>query len=157
MLFKSSAPLLPVHYNDTRGNAHEEKETFILIDDDPISCFICKKIIARTFQSINLVTFTCPVKGLEYLEDCNRAKQGKTVLFLDIHMPVLKGWDILEKIKNFDDSFKSRLIVFILSSSLDPSDVLKAKVNPLVTSYFQKPLEEEHLKKVMELMKLMVW
>ncbi len=134
----------------------KEQARFLLIDDDLITCFVCKKIIEKAFRNITVQTFNSPSRGLDYLEECNKMEPLKTVLFLDIHMPIINGWDVLKQIENFNEDFKSQLLIVILSSSIAPADIKRAKTNPLVAEYFRKPLDEEHLEKLMKLMELVV-
>lgn len=130
---------------------------FVLIDDDPITCLVCRKKIEIVFKNVQILSFTNPVAGLENLKKCNSREAEKTVVFLDLNMPVLHGWELLKELEKMDEPGRRELTIFILSSSLNPDDVAKAKIHPLVLSYFNKPLAQEHLHKVMELMKLMLW
>jgi CheY-like chemotaxis protein len=130
---------------------------FVLIDDDPITCFVCRKTIERVFENLQIVSFTNPEVALEYLLNSDSREAEKTVVFLDLNMPVLHGWDLLKELEKMDERRRTELMIFILSSSLNPDDVVKAKTHPLVLSYFNKPLGQEHLHKVMELTKLMLW
>ena len=114
---------------------------FIIIDDDPISNMICSKSIEKLFHTANNKTFTNPLSGL----DCiflkyKDADTYEAFLFLDINMPVLNGWGVLDKFNDFPDAIKKHFNIYILSSSVENKDKQLALENPLVSGYIKKPL-----------------
>jgi len=119
---------------------------FIIIDDDPINNMVCNRIIQLTIDEAIVNAFTEPTDGLEFMlntysgDDANDA-----VLFLDINMP-LNGWEVLDMIEGFPEVVKGRIKIFMLSSSVNPSDKEKAGSNPLVSGYIPKSLSQEKLK-----------
>ncbi len=60
-------------------------------------------------------------------------------------MPILNGWNFLERFDKFSDHIKKQLTIYILSSSVDWSDKEKAQANPYVKDYLVKPLSREIL------------
>ena len=60
-------------------------------------------------------------------------------------MPVLDGWQFLDELNQI--SFGKKIVVFIVSSSIDPSDLEMTKKYPMVTNYIVKPINSEKLKK----------
>ena len=114
---------------------------FILIDDDPINNIICSRIIKASIPHATVQAFTDPEKGLVYIQSTYAASHvGSAVLFLDINMPSLTGWDVLDRFKNFSDCTKEHVKIFMLSSSVSTSDKEKAKNNLLISGYISKPL-----------------
>ncbi|MEO8087976.1 MAG: hypothetical protein ABI763_14220 [Bacteroidota bacterium] len=63
--------------------------------------------------------------------------EGLAILFLDINMP---GWDFLDNFDNLTEKIKNKIIIYMLSSSIDPSDKQKALENKNVVRYLEKPL-----------------
>jgi len=119
---------------------------FIIIDDDPINNLICQKMIELTIQGATVHTFTIPEKGLEYIMSAYIVENAKNaILFLDINMPHLNGWDVLERFKNFPDLVKQHIKIYMLSSSVDPQDQEKAGDSPLVSGFISKPLSQAKL------------
>jgi len=122
---------------------------FIIIDDDPINNMICDKIIGHAIPGATVQTFTDPEKGLAYIYSaCSESITKKAILFLDINMLPLTGWDILDRISDCSDSIKKGLKIFILSSSVDLNDKEKAADHPLVSGYLIKPISQEKLKEI---------
>lgn len=118
-----------------------EIKNVIVIDDDPINNHICHKYIQIVFPSSVVDTFTDPQKGLDYIySKCDSSSQNDFILFLDINMPVLSGWDVLDRIMNLSEEKKKQLKIYILSSSVAAEDMQKANDNALVLGFIEKPL-----------------
>ncbi|WP_223445005.1 response regulator [Polaribacter litorisediminis] len=120
---------------------------FLLVDDDPINNLLTKIVIEKSFKKAHIHAFTMPEDGLAFIKSApnNQPIEGKTILFLDINMPVLSGWDCLEAFELFDPSIKDNYNIYILSSSVDPKDINRAKENPLIIDFIEKPLNRAKL------------
>ncbi len=115
---------------------------YIVIDDDPHNNLSCTIAIKSAVTSASIHCFTVPEEGLDYIE--NEYTKTRiaipTVLFLDINMPSMTGWEVLEKFKNFPVPVKEQITIYILSSSISPIDQELAHANPFVADYIIKPL-----------------
>ncbi|TXE07971.1 response regulator [Gelidibacter salicanalis] len=120
---------------------------FILVDDDPLNNFLTKMILKKTFGEIRVHDFIVPEDGLEFLkfEGAKNDTKTKTILFLDINMPTLSGWEFLEAFELLDASVKEQYTIYILSSSINLSDINFAKANHLVSGFIEKPLNKAKL------------
>lgn len=124
---------------------------FISVDDDDFNNSLCKLLIRRTLKVDEVETFTEGEKALEYLVT-NFKKTGKhepTILFLDINMPTMDGWDFLAFFDKLDIEIKKKTHICILSSSIDSRDKLKAETDSNVFRYFIKPISSEILLELM--------
>lgn len=113
----------------------------LLIDDDPVINFIHSRVVQSKFPDIAVVIFENGTTALEYIRNY---PMNFYLIFLDLNMPVMNGWDFLDTVST--EEMGLNLQVHILSSSLDPSDKIKAKQNKLVLSYIPKPLRSIDLK-----------
>ncbi len=120
---------------------------FILVDDDPISNLLSKKVIEKNLGEVEVKDFITPELALEYIETEFEHKQAeeKITLFLDINMPTLTGWEFLEEFGTFAAQIKKQFNIYILSSSINPADILRAKQNPLILDFIEKPINKEFL------------
>lgn len=122
---------------------------FFVVDDDPINNKICKLIICDSIPDAEVTSFTDPETGLAFLRsEFSKSSVGTAILFLDINMPTMTGWEFLELYEQEDTIIKDRLSIYILSSSVNPKDWEKAKCNPHILDFIEKPLSEEVLLKI---------
>ena len=126
-------------------------QTFILIDDDPVNNFICKEFIKFTIKTpYTVLDFTDPEKGLEYIVSKSHeySENSRTILFLDINMPTMTGWEFLEKFSQLEENIIKKITIFIMSSSINPLDMQKANSCAYVSGFIVKPISEDLLLKI---------
>ena len=117
---------------------------FIVVDDDAISNLLCKSALCRYFGAPQIQLFSQPEKALEIISR-GGTQSITTVIFLDINMPTMSGWDFLEIFNQFDHKIRSRFTIYMLSSSVDENDREMARLNPLVQGFLLKPINAEVL------------
>lgn len=122
---------------------------FLIVDDDTLNNYITKILLKKSFEGVHVNDFTNPENGLDFMksEPSHHPPEAKTILLLDINMPVLSGWEYLDAFELLDGSIKDQYEIYILSSSVDPGDVQRAKNHPLVKDFMEKPLNKEVLVK----------
>ncbi len=114
---------------------------FIIIDDDPLSNMICKLTLDAALGKPRIDVFTSAERGLEYITSLSgNASVEPTILFLDINMPVMSGWEFLSRFDELVETVKSNIKIYILSSSVDPRDRERSYSNINVKDHFVKPL-----------------
>ncbi len=118
---------------------------FIVIDDDALNNKICKSCIMKMFTEANVTTFTDPQQGFDFVanEYGDSNTDHDAILFLDINMPVMNGWEFLDLFDQLSDNIKSRIKIHMLSSSVDKRDMERAQTNKNVVYYHIKPLTKE--------------
>ncbi len=94
-----------------------------------------------------MMGFTNPEEGVAYITSSFFTKPKKTVLFLDINMPGLNGWQVLEKLKHLPKPIKKYLSVYIITTAANYYDHQKAIKSPFVKQYLEKPLSN-HLRSI---------
>lgn len=128
----------------------------MLIDDNNIDNFINEKIIKTSGFAVNVYKHTSIASGLEFLKNMETIKRFFSdiipeVIFLDINLPILDGFQFLEEFERFSSELKERIKIVILTSSINPSDVEKAKTYERVVNYHSKPLLAKDLKNILSL------
>ena len=123
----------------------EKSTRFIVIDDDALNNKICRACIEKIFKEAPVATFTDPKLGIEHIEgEYSTAYHDDIgILFLDINMPTMTGWEFLELFDKLDEKIKDRIKIYILSSSVDKRDMERAQANKYVVYYLIKPLTKE--------------
>lgn len=121
----------------------------IFIDDDSIHNSIAAQFVKKHLKGVDVevIKFSKPTEALEYVRHEQAHNPVKTIIFLDINMPVKSGWDVLGELSSIKESMKKNVIIYMLSSSVSIEDRIRALQNDLVTDYFEKPLID-HLSKI---------
>jgi CheY-like chemotaxis protein len=123
-----------------------KKEIFI-IDDDPIYTMIVSKMINKIDASLSINKCENGEVGLAQLENLRHSNHC-LITFLDINMPVVNGWEFLDEIKNRNFFNIQELVIYMVSSSTNESDVLRAKQYEFVRGFFHKPLSTADIKTI---------
>ena len=123
---------------------------FLIIDDDPSNNFLCEIMVKKAKAGMDIQSFLQPEIAVDYIKkEYSNGNAVPTVLFLDINMPVMTGWDVLEMLETFDETIIQQLTIYLVSSSVDQMDKKRAIENPLVIDYIEKPVTVEKLKQIL--------
>jgi CheY-like chemotaxis protein len=128
----------------------------LLLDDNKTDCYLTEEIIRQQIPSAAIMTFNCPQKAVEFIKSvhfdssCDPKVFLPDLIFIDIGMPVLSGFDVLDELKELDIFKKKRIDVFILSSSTCEKDIKKALDKKLCMGYINKPLNKDKLANVIK-------
>ncbi len=120
----------------------------LLIDDDEPTNFIHQMAIeeADCCNTLNMVT-----NGLEALDYFNNTENTTPeVVFLDINMPRMNGWQFLDEYKKLDQEKKARIVIVMLTTSLNPADLKRAKEIEEISDFRNKPLTVDMLEEILE-------
>ncbi|MCC6726726.1 MAG: response regulator [Saprospiraceae bacterium] len=131
-------------------------DCIMLIDDDFATNLFHKLVIEESGFAVNIVVKNSAEEALDYLKKpFNEISPKPNLIFLDINMPRMSGWDFLEHYKELPLEKKAENIIVMLSTSCNPDDLARAERNPCVKDYRSKPLTvlmlEEILDKFFEL------
>jgi CheY-like chemotaxis protein len=117
----------------------------LCVDDDPITLMLCKKVITRTAFSNEINTVQNGEEALHYfntIKETNSNIQTKIpqLIFLDLNMPVMGGWEFLDTFNSESYSKFNDIKVVVLSSTIDPEDLEKGNTYPMVFDFLSKPI-----------------
>lgn len=123
----------------------------IVIDDEPIQHFIMGKMLTL-YVSTATDDITYSDNGVEVLEflDTNRNNFANLpdIIFLDLNMPIMNGWDFLEQFKSIQKTIIKPILIYVISSSIDPVDISKSRRYLSVKDYIIKPMTKLALQKI---------
>ncbi len=126
---------------------------FMVIDDNPVNNMLCGIFIKDAAGEAEIEDFTIPEKGLDYIVQRYSGNRIPTILFLDINMPTMSGWEFLDKFERLDENIKEQFKIYMMSSSIDSADKQKASDHKSVVDYIEKPLSEETVLFILEAQK----
>ncbi len=122
-----------------------------IIDDDSMYVNLVKKIIEAKNLCQNLMVFQNGKDALNYFEvilnnlDKNSIPE---IIFLDLNMPVMDGWEFLDNFIKIKNKLEKTITLYIVSSSINPVDVERAKSINSVKDYLVKPVTMEDLESI---------
>jgi len=114
-----------------------------IIDDDDLYINLVKKIIDLKKLSENLLIFKNGKEALDYFTRISKNIEEviyPEIILLDLNMPVMDGWGFLRNFAQIEPLKSIPTSLYIVSSSVDPVEIERAKSDTLVTDYLIKPL-----------------
>ena len=119
----------------------------LLVDDDDIFNMLHGEVLKRLIPGVRIDVFKSGQELLHYLEQ----DSDKTfdLLFLDIRMPVMGGFEVLDAMATMNAERFSHSRIYVLSSTLDDRDLQRAKETPLVTDFIGKPMSFDTLRSIL--------
>ncbi len=113
---------------------------FILIDDSTFDLFIYEKLIIKSGISNSIKAFSSARLALDYIisEENNIPD---SIILLDLQLPGMNGFEFVDEFHTVSDTLKNKIKIFMLSSTIDTSDIEKASTSPYIIDLLSKPLE----------------
>lgn len=123
----------------------------LLIDDSESDNFYHQRKIKNMGITDNIHISYSGAEALEYLRsELDGVHPQPTLIFLDINMPGMNGWEFLEEYEKLLLAQQGEVVLTMLSNSIDPRDEEKATQYKAVQGYYSKPLSEEYLTSILE-------
>lgn len=122
-----------------------------IIDDDSMYVNLVKRIIEAKKLCQSLLVFENGKQALTYFEAILGSIDQESIpeiIFLDLNMPVMDGWEFLEKFITIKNKFGKIITLYIVSSSINPLDIKKARSINEVRDYLVKPVTIDELESI---------
>ena len=113
----------------------------ILVDDNDIDIMIGERLISVINPDINVVTFPCGKELIQWLSSDNHKCIARRVfIFIDIYMPEMNGFTVAEQAFSILNEKGCKAECYLLSATIDDSDIQKIDNHPLISGFVGKPL-----------------
>ena len=132
--------------------AAKKYHTVMLIDDNEIDNLINQKMIEAASIAENIYTHTGAKSAIEFLRNMEKLEVADKVLpdviFLDIDMPLMDGFQFLDEFEKLSNVAKKKCKIVMLTSSINPQDFNRSKKYENVRLYLNKPLSHDSIIKL---------
>ncbi|MBK5192399.1 MAG: response regulator [Flavobacteriaceae bacterium] len=121
-------------------------ESVMIIDDNLIDLYIASRMITKNNFGKKVMQYSSAIEALKYLqENQENIPQLPDVIFLDIYMPGMSGFEFMKEYDKLSTPLKNLCKVFIISSSLDEQDLTCANNDKNIVAMKEKPITKEFL------------
>lgn len=126
------------------------KPTFLLIEDNLIDQLVIKQLLKKVLyvEEAQVNIANNGLEGLQWLYK-NREACNFLVIILDIQMPYMNGFAFLNAFGELENYLKDDIQIYVVSSTLDPDEILQIEENKYVTKLLNKPFPIEEFKKIL--------
>jgi CheY-like chemotaxis protein len=125
---------------------NKKLNSILLIDDDEPTNFLHELVIKKSNCTENCIVMSGGQKALDYLH----TSTTPNLIFLDINMPAMNGWEFLEAFRDLNISQKDKIVIVMLTTSLNPDEEEKSKLFKEVQDFKRKPLTNTMLQEIVE-------
>ncbi len=128
-----------------------KKKILCLVDDDDVYQYTFLRQLKGTDFAKDILLFSDGELAMEFIEThINNVELLPDIIFLDINMPIMDGWEFLEEFVQLKPKVGKEILIYMVSSSIDPADIQRAKTIGDVSDYLIKPIVKEHVKAIIE-------
>ena len=126
-------------------------ESTCIVDDDPILVYGMKLMMRQLGFAKEVLVFTNGQEAIDGLSEMiAEGRSLPSVIFLDLNMPVMDGWEFLDAFVQLPSNHEKPISIYVVSSSIDPADEKKAREYEVVGNYFVKPITEKDLNQILD-------
>ncbi|REG88184.1 response regulator [Winogradskyella sediminis] len=121
-----------------------------IIDDDDIYQYTITKILQSLKLNKKIIAFSDGEEALDFLiANLYNDDELPDVIFLDINMPIMDGFQFMEEYVKLKPKWNKKITIYMVSSSVDPVDIERAKNISEISDYIIKPIKAGELQTIM--------
>jgi CheY-like chemotaxis protein len=124
-------------------------DTICVIDDNDVYQFVMKNSISKLNPNIKILAYLNGEEGIESIKAMIAKNEPlPDVILLDINMPIMDGWEFMNEFIKIKFQIPQVMPIYLTTSSLDASDIDKAKRYEDITGFLSKPIDRHTLLKI---------
>ena len=127
----------------------KKAQHYMVVDDDNTNNLICEFTIRGFDKQARITLHNKPEEALSEIRNTydEPGRDSSTVLFLDINMPGMTGWEFLDAFNELSEQVKSQFTIYVLTSAIDDFSE-EARLYPIVSGFLSKPLKKSDLENI---------
>lgn len=136
-------------------NKNYAHKTAIIVDDSKVDRFLSAAVIKSYAFAEKVESFSCVSDGLSYLKTLDMSSSSfPLVIFLDLNMPELDGFDFLDGFLKMPESFRKQCHIIMVSSTTSKTDLDRVTKYSAIRRFYSKPLSIKMLSEINEILEL---
>ncbi|AMR33501.1 hypothetical protein A0256_19780 [Mucilaginibacter sp. PAMC 26640] len=114
-----------------------------IVDDAELDSVIVKIGLKQVLGNLEIEVFNNGDDAINKLLEIsiNDPSLFPDYIFLDLHMPVMGGWEFLDAYHRLNIDPENKIRIYILTSSISRKDLTRSISNPLIATFLSKPIE----------------
>jgi CheY-like chemotaxis protein len=117
----------------------------LIIEDNPIDVFINTRVVEQSGLSKEVLAIQSAREALEFLTQRASNSELPNLIFLDIRMPDIDGFEFLQEFSELPQRVLELCKIVMLSSTIDPLELERARNSPFVLAFIPKPLTRDKI------------
>jgi two-component system, chemotaxis family, chemotaxis protein CheY len=125
----------------------QARKSLCVVDDDTIYQFTTARMVQIVDSSVDVLTFGDGEQAMRYINaNAHDAAKLPDMILLDLNMPFMDGWEFLSAFEAIRDNLSKSIIIYVVSSSIDERDALRARSYGDVQDYLEKPVTTDRIR-----------
>jgi CheY-like chemotaxis protein len=117
------------------------KPILCFVDNDEVYLFLIRKMIEKKYGDCKVLEFLNGLEAIEFIkENIEYPQLLPDIIFLDINMPVMDGWEFVESFKRIKNEIHKPITIYMVSSSVDEADMDRSKNIKEISEFVCKPM-----------------
>jgi len=128
------------------------KPILCFVDNDEVYLFLIRKLIEKKYAGNKMLEFYNGLEAIEFIkENIENTPLLPDIIFLDINMPVMDGWEFIESFKRVKQEISKPITIYMVSSSVDDADIDRAKNIKEISDFVCKPMTIEKVNSIFQI------